>query len=95
MSTYTGRHTWPPGICHGVEKIVDHSKIVWDCWTGALAHLGWLVPAPGARTSQGADADGACVWALAAYRNFLALWKDANPDIPILKQTKAEYAKLQ
>lgn len=33
--------------------------------------------------------------ALAAYKDFLALWKDADPDIPILKQAKAEYAKLQ
>jgi hypothetical protein len=30
-----------------------------------------------------------------AYRDFLALWKDADPDIPILKQAKAEYARLQ
>jgi len=37
------------------------------------------------------------VWgrALAAYKDFLTLWKDADPDIPILKQAKAEYAKLQ
>jgi hypothetical protein len=33
--------------------------------------------------------------ALAAYKDFLTLWKDANPDIPILKRAKAEYAKLQ
>jgi eukaryotic-like serine/threonine-protein kinase len=33
--------------------------------------------------------------AKAAYQDFLALWKDADPDIPILKQAKAEYAKLQ
>jgi hypothetical protein len=33
--------------------------------------------------------------ALAAYKDFLALWKDADPDIPILKEAKAEYAKLQ
>ena len=48
-----------------------------------------------ARTSQGAEADAARVRALAAYKDFLALWKDADPDIPILKQAKAEYAKLQ
>ena len=30
-----------------------------------------------------------------AYQDFLALWKDADPDIPILQQAKAEYAKLQ
>jgi cytochrome c-type biogenesis protein CcmH/NrfG len=33
--------------------------------------------------------------ARAAYQDFLALWKDADPDIPILKEAKAEYAKLQ
>jgi len=33
--------------------------------------------------------------ASAAYQEFLALWKDADPDIPILKQAKAEYVKLQ
>jgi len=33
--------------------------------------------------------------ALTAYQDFLALWKDADPDNPILKQAKAEYAKLQ
>ena len=47
------------------------------------------------RTSQGADADAARVRALAAYKDFLTLWKDADPDIPILKQAKIEYAKLQ
>jgi hypothetical protein len=44
---------------------------------------------------QGADADAARVRALAAYEDFLTLWKDADPDIPILKQAKAEYAKLR
>jgi eukaryotic-like serine/threonine-protein kinase len=48
-----------------------------------------------ARTSQGADADSARAGALAAYKDFLALWKDADPDIPILKEAKAEYARLQ
>jgi len=48
-----------------------------------------------ARTSQGADADAAHVRALAAYKDFLTLWKDADANIPILKQAKAEYAKLQ
>ena len=47
------------------------------------------------RTSQGTDADAARVRALAAYKDFLTLWKDADPDIPILKQAEAEYAKLQ
>ena len=78
------------------QKILDHSGIVWNCWTGALAHLGVArANALQSRTSQGVDADAARVRALAAYKDFLTLWKDADPDIPILKQAKAEYAKLQ
>ncbi len=78
------------------QKILDHSGIIWNCWTGALAHLGVArAHALQARTSRGADADAARVRALAAYKDFLTLWKDADPDIPILKQAKAECAKLQ
>ena len=78
------------------QKILDHSGLVWNCWTGALSHLGLArAYALEARTSLGADADAARVRALAAYKEFLALWKDADPDIPILKQAKVEYAKLQ
>jgi hypothetical protein len=77
-------------------KILDHNGIVWNCWTGALAHLGLArAIALQSRTSQGADADAACVRALAAYKDFLTLWKDADPDTPILKDAKAESAKLQ
>ncbi len=78
------------------QKILDHSGIVWNCWTGALAHLGVArANALEARTLQGADADAARVRALAAYKDFLTLWKDADPDVPILKAAKAEYKKLQ
>ncbi|MGA7769105.1 MAG: hypothetical protein WCA27_23115 [Candidatus Sulfotelmatobacter sp.] len=78
------------------QKLLDHSGIVWNCWTGALAHLGVArANALQSRTSQGADADAARVRALAAYKDFLTLWKDADPDIPILKQAKTEYARLQ
>ncbi len=78
------------------QKIIDHNGIVWNCWTGALAHLGVArANALQSRISQGADADAARVRALAAYKDLLALWKDADPDIPILKEAKAEYAKLQ
>ena len=81
------------------QKILDHSGIVWNCWTGALAHLGVArANALQARIlqgqGQGADADLARTRALAAYKEYLALWKDADPDIPILKQAKGEYAKL-
>jgi serine/threonine protein kinase/tetratricopeptide (TPR) repeat protein len=92
------------------QKILDHSGIVWNCWTGALAHLGVAranaLEAGDARVgtaasavqgerSSPADRDAARVRALAAYKDFFALWKDADPDILILKQAKAEYAKLQ
>jgi eukaryotic-like serine/threonine-protein kinase len=85
-----------PAAAAEFQKILDHSGIVWNCWTGALAHLGVArANALQSRTSQGAEADAARVRALAAYKDFLTLWKDADSDIPILKQAKAEYAKLQ
>ena len=103
------------------QKIIDHSGIVWNCWTGALAHLGVAranaleagyahvgtgnagvgTAAPGrpaersSAASSPAERDAARVRALAAYKDFLTLWKDADPDIPILKEAKTEYAKLQ
>jgi serine/threonine protein kinase/tetratricopeptide (TPR) repeat protein len=77
------------------QKILDHGGIVWNCWTGALSRLGLArADALEARTSQGVDANAARVRALAAYKDFLSLWKDADPGIPILKQAQAEYSKL-
>ncbi len=78
------------------QKIIDHSGIVsellererWRIWA-------WPGRMVATRTSSGADADLARSRSLAAYKDFLTLWKDADPDIPILKQAKAEYAKLQ
>ena len=68
------------------KKILSHRGIVRTCETGALARLG-LARAYVLQdnTSQ----------AKAAYQDFLNLWKDADPDIPILMQANAEYAKLQ
>jgi len=78
------------------QKILDRSGIVWNCWTGALARLGVArANASQAKNATGAEADAARVRALAAYQDFLALWKDADPDIPVWRQAKAEYAKLQ
>ena len=77
------------------QKIVDHKGIVGNCWTGALAHLGLArASVLQARTMQGADADAARLRALVAYKDFLTLWKDADSNIPVLRQAKAEYAKL-
>jgi len=68
------------------QKIIDDRGIVLNFFLGALARLGLAR----AYVLQG-DTDKA----RAAYQDFLTLWKDADPDIPILKQAKAEYAKLQ
>jgi serine/threonine protein kinase/tetratricopeptide (TPR) repeat protein len=78
------------------QKILDHSGIVWNCWTGALARLGVArANALQAKNSTGPDAAAARVRALTAYKDFLTLWKDADPDIPIYKEAKAEGAKLR
>jgi serine/threonine protein kinase/Tfp pilus assembly protein PilF len=68
------------------QKILDHPGVVGNEPIGALAHLGLAR----AYVLQG-DSTKAC----AAYKDLLALWKDADPDIPILQQAKAEYAKLR
>jgi serine/threonine protein kinase/tetratricopeptide (TPR) repeat protein len=68
------------------QKILDHRGIVWNSPIGALAHL----QLGRAYAMQGDTAN-----ARAAYSDLLALWKDADPDIPLLRQAKEEYAKLQ
>jgi hypothetical protein len=78
------------------QRVLDHNGIVWNCWTGALARLGVArANALQSRQLQGADSDAGRVRGLAAYRDFLTLWKDADPNIPILKQAKTEYSQLQ
>jgi len=68
------------------QKILDHHGIVLHEPIGALAHL----QIGRAYAMQGDTAE-----AKAAYQDFLALWKDANPDIPIFIAAKAEYANLR
>jgi eukaryotic-like serine/threonine-protein kinase len=68
------------------QKILDHRGIVVNHPIGALAHL---------QIGRAYALQGDTAKARAAYQDFLTLWKDADPDIPILKQAKAEYAKLQ
>jgi DNA-binding winged helix-turn-helix (wHTH) protein/tetratricopeptide (TPR) repeat protein len=77
------------------QRIVEHSGIVWNCWTGALAHLGIArASALEAKTSTGEEAEAARRRAFKEYEEFFALWKDADPDIPVLRQAKSEYTKL-
>jgi len=68
------------------QKILDHRTIVLNSPLGALAHLG---------LGRAYALQGDTAKARAAYQDFLALWKDADPDVPILKEAKAEYAKLK
>ena len=78
------------------QKILDHQGIVVNEPIGALAHLQLgRAYALEAQSLHGADADAARAKARAAYQDFLSLWKDADPDIPVLKQAKAEYTKLR
>ncbi|HEX8815716.1 MAG TPA: winged helix-turn-helix domain-containing protein [Terriglobales bacterium] len=78
------------------QKIIDHNGIVGNCWTGALAHLGVArANVLEAGASQGPDADAARSRAVAAYRDFFALWRGADPGVPILKAAKAESIRLQ
>jgi eukaryotic-like serine/threonine-protein kinase len=68
------------------QKILGHPGVVLNEPIGALAHFSLAR----AYTLSGDNAK-----ARAAYQDFFALWKDADPDIPILKEAKAEYAKLK
>ena len=68
------------------QKLLDRRGIVLNFVTGALAHL---------QVGRAYAMSGDTAKAKAAYNDFLTLWKDADPDIPILKQAKAEYANLQ
>ena len=68
------------------DKILSHRGVVANEPIGALAHL---------QLGRAYAMQGDTAKALAAYKTFLTLWKDADSDIPILKQARAEYAKLQ
>jgi DNA-binding winged helix-turn-helix (wHTH) protein/Tfp pilus assembly protein PilF len=68
------------------QKFIDQRAVVVNCPIGALAHL-WL--------GRSSALEGNTAAERKSYEKFFTLWKDADPDIPILKEAKAEYAKLQ
>jgi serine/threonine protein kinase/Flp pilus assembly protein TadD len=68
------------------QKFLDHPGIIQNFLLGSLAHL---------QLGRAYALSGDTAKAKAAYNAFLTLWKGADPDIPILKEAKAEYAKLQ
>jgi hypothetical protein len=83
--TYAAAHQGSAAAAE-FQKILDHPGVVLNEPIGALAHLG--LARAYALSGDTAKARTAC-------QDFLTLWKDADPDIPILKEAKAEYAKLQ
>ena len=68
------------------QKFIDHRGVLVNFPWGALARLG---------LARAYAMQGNAAKAKSAYQDFLILWKDADPDVPIYKQAKAEYAKLQ
>ena len=68
------------------QKIINHPGAVGNDPIASLAHLG---------LARAYVLSGDTTKATISYQDFLALWKDADPDVPILKEAKAEYAKLQ
>ena len=74
-----------PAAAAEFQKFLDHPGIVQNFLLGSLAHL---------QLARAYVVSGDTAKAKTAYRDFLNLWKDADPDVPILKEAKAEYAKL-
>jgi tetratricopeptide (TPR) repeat protein len=68
------------------QKFIDYRGVVMNFPWGALARLG---------LARAYAMQGDAVKAKSVYRDFLTLWKEADPDVPLLKQSRAEYAKLQ
>jgi eukaryotic-like serine/threonine-protein kinase len=75
-----------PAAAAEFQKFLDHSGAVLNFPLASLAHL---------QLARAYVISGDTAKAKTAYQDFLTLWKDADPDVPILKQAKAEYAKLQ
>jgi eukaryotic-like serine/threonine-protein kinase len=68
------------------QKFLDHRGVILNFPLGTLARLG---------LARAYALQGNAAKARASFQDFFTLWKDADPDIPVLKQAKAEYAKLQ
>jgi len=78
-------HQYPEAVSE-FQKILDHRGIVGADPIGALAHL---------QLGRTFALAGDLAKSKTAYQDFLTLWKDADPDVPVLRQAKAEYARLQ
>jgi len=81
----TRDHISFPRLATEFQKFIDHRGLVLNFQWGALAGLG---------LARAYALQGDTVRARVAYQGFLTLWKDADADIPILQQAKAEFAQL-
>ena len=82
---YLATHRGPEAAVE-FQKVLNHRGIVFNEPIGALAHL---------QLGRAYVLSGDDTKARSAYQDFLSLWKDADPDVPILKEARAEYAKLK
>ena len=88
------------GSCRSRNRLIPSLEV--GSWAPASVHYCWIAHA-GVACANALQQEprkepmpmAVRVRALAAYKDFLTLWKDADPDIPIMKQAKAEYTKLQ
>ncbi len=92
---YVAAHQGLPAAAE-FQKVLKYRALENCDPIGALAHLGlaraYMLEA---QSAQRPDGDAARAKARASYQDFLAIWKDADPDIPIFIAAKSEYAKLQ
>jgi tetratricopeptide (TPR) repeat protein len=82
---YLAAHQGPQAAAE-FQKVLDHGGVVRNDPSGALARLG---------LARAYAMSGDAAKARVAYQDFFALWKDADPDVPVLRAAKNEYAKLQ
>jgi tetratricopeptide (TPR) repeat protein len=78
------------------NKILERPGIVWNCWTGAMAQLGFARSAAAmARNAQGGNSEIAIAKARAAYKEFFSLWQEADSDLAVLRDAREEYPRLK
>jgi len=82
---YLAAHRGPEAVTE-FRKVLNHPGIVFNEPIGALAYL---------QLGRAYVLSGEDTKARSAYQDFLSIWKDADPDVPILKEARAEYAKLK
>lgn len=83
--SFLADHQWSEARTE-FEKIIGHRGLVWNSTLGVLAQL---------QLARAYSAAGNKVDARKSFEAFFALWQDADPDIPVLRQARAEFAKLQ